>query len=581
MLDETNCAYKNEAERKKKMKRKHRGKVAFFILFFLLLFFNSVGYELNKTGNIEWTAGLIMKFLFIGIMGALVGDIGLFLLVDEDKRNRIREFIQKIISKDKDSKEKANKTRDGNKIVKIMEFMLTPWISFLLIIATWIPCYLAYYPGICSYDFQVQMEQIQNLFWIDHHPQMHTWLIYGFWSFGRNVLHNTNLGIALFSFIQMCVLAASFIYGIKVLTKHQFRIMKRMLLLLFAIFYPFHMFMGISMTKDVLFAAFFYFLLASIADVLLTGENQLRLKGIDVVIFLVMQPVIWFRNNARYSIFVFLLILLCAVIFSKKKKLYTRMLITCGSAVIVALIVLSATVRIFDIQQGDRKEMLSMPMQQLARTLYYHEGELDQETREFLSNVILDQAWNEYNPTISDPVKRHFYTKYIKDNAKEFIKVYVSLGLAYPGDYVNAALALDAGYLYIADDTCTTVNMNGNMGAGYVQTKWVDDFLAEMDITKQPILPGLHTTLEQFVSYNSFMNWPIIKYLLLPGIITWIYAFLGVFGWYKRKYRMLIPMVCIWAYLGTLFLGPVVQLRYIYPLIIVLPFMWMVSVKEY
>lgn len=558
------------------MKKRYRGKIAFFILFFLLIFFNTVGYELSKTGNIEWTIVLVMKFLAIGIIGALAGEFCCFWFLNEENRSKIREFIQDKFSKKNNQSKKCEK-----KSIKIMEFLLKPWVSFLLIIVTWTPSYLAYYPGICSYDFQVQMEQIQNLFWIDHHPQMHTWLIYGFWSLGKNVFHNTNLGIGLFSFIQMCILAASFIYGIKVLTKHHFGTMKRMLLLLFAIVYPFHMFMGISMTKDVLFAAFFYFLLASIVDVLLTGDNQLRWSGTEVVIFLTMLPVIWFRNNARYAIFVLLFILLCTAIFSKKKKLYTRILIACGSGTIVALIVLSITVNVFDIQQGDRKEMLSMPMQQLARTLYYHEEELDQDTREFLGNIILDQAWKEYNPTISDPVKRHIYTKYIKDNYREFIDVYISLGLAYPGDYVNATLALDAGYFYIGDETCTTVNMNdGQMGAGFVQTKWVDDFLAEMDITKQPILPGLHDSMEQFVSYNLFMNWPIVKYLLLPGIITWIYMFIGVLNWYKRKYKILIPMACIGAYLGTLLLGPVVQLRYIYPLIVVLPFIWMISCKK-
>jgi hypothetical protein len=64
----------------------------------------------------------------------------------------------------------------------------------------------------------------------------------------------------------------------------------------------------------------------------------------------------------------------------------------------------------------------------------------------------------------------------------------------------------------------------------------------------------------------------VVRFLVAPGIYLWCYFFMAIWLLLQKKYRDLLPFTWILGYYGTLILGPTVQLRYLYPLMVALPF---------
>nr|MDE6949933.1 hypothetical protein [Lachnospiraceae bacterium] len=70
-----------------------------------------------------------------------------------------------------------------------------------------------------------------------------------------------------------------------------------------------------------------------------------------------------------------------------------------------------------------------------------------------------------------------------------------------------------------------------------------------------------------------YLQIPLFKYLFVPGVWIWLYLLLA--GWYliNRRFAKCIPLALVFGYFLTLLLGPAVQLRYLYPVMAVFPFL--------
>lgn len=65
----------------------------------------------------------------------------------------------------------------------------------------------------------------------------------------------------------------------------------------------------------------------------------------------------------------------------------------------------------------------------------------------------------------------------------------------------------------------------------------------------------------------------------MPGIWLWLYLLLFGFLCIVRKGRLCLPLTLVLGYYLTLFLGPTVQLRYIYPVMAAYPFILLLYAK--
>lgn len=535
--------------------------IPFCLTGILFLFCFLTGHDLAVQGNIIWSVSYTLRTLCGCLFGGcLLGIIFCFLFALYDLRKEQSAAVSAFS-------------------IPNRKFFLC---SMVLIILAWLPTYLAYYPAICAYDTPIQIGQFMEGHYNDHHPLFHTLLLQGFMNLGKNVFGNVNTGIGLLALMQLLFLAFSFSYGILFLYKRCLKKAPLIFMQLLCMFYPFHWYMSVSITKDSVFTAFFLLSILILYELLELPESARNRWPKELCFFLSAIGCILFRNNGKYAFLVLIAALFFLVLFHRKKRLFWgRILLWSLGAFLTGSILLSAIFRISGAEQGDRREMLSLPIQQLARTMVYHGGigvlpeddaSMEEADKALINDFILDEGYRNYRPDISDPVKRHTNTYVVRYRIKDFISTYVNSFITYPGDYINAALAVNAGYLYPEDTSHAYVNVEeGRTGRGYTQTCW-DDAMESYGVYKASLWPGLFQRLEKWADENAYLNLPILKYLFVPGVWLWFYLLLTAWLMMKKQYRMCLPLTFLYGYYVTLFLGPTVQLRYIYPIMITFPF---------
>ena len=150
-------------------------------------------------------------------------------------------------------------------------------ITFVLILISWIPVFLAAFPGIYAYDAVTQTAE----FYADaglsgHHPIAHTALLWGLISLGRSLFGSYGAGMALYSIVQMIIMASIFAYVIYMLKKWNCPKVIRVCVLLFYMFVPVHSVLAISATKDVLFSGFFTLVVVFLADLCMDADSFMK-----------------------------------------------------------------------------------------------------------------------------------------------------------------------------------------------------------------------------------------------------------------------------------------------------------------
>lgn len=531
---------------------------AIFVLTgFLFVFCCVTGNELAAEENILWTAGCTLRILGVSLAGGWAAGT----------------VICKICYR------WAEKTDISTRIEEKAGGWKVFGISMVLNFAAWFPGFLAYYPAICAYDIPVQLEQILSGRYIDHHPIIHTLLLKGAMSLGKNVFGNVNMGIGCYGLFQMLVLSAAFAFGMFFLYRHGMRRIGMIVVQICCMLYPFHVYMSVSVTKDTLFSAFF------LVTVLALSELTEGHKACAPLFFAAGTGMILFRNNGKYAFLVLLVFLAAAFIFDKDKRSFRgKLFLLAAGTFLAGNLLLSGIFKATGAEQGDKREMLSIPIQQLARTMVYHggigvipedDGAMSEADRALINDFILDEAYRDYRPDFTDPVKSHTNTYVARYRAKDFLTTYVGLFLQFPGDYLNAALAVDAGYLYPGDVSHAYINAQEGAGAGggYVQTRWDEERLREAGIHKNSKWPSLLKHMEKWADDNAYLRLPLLKYLFVPGVWIWLYLLLAEWLLLNRNFGKCIPLTLVFGYFLTLLLGPTVQMRYLYPLMAAFPFL--------
>lgn len=560
----------------KKILPRRKGCILLCVLGCLFVFFAKTEKDLAAAGNILWTAGYIgSTLLWTVVLGCLLGSVGTWM---------VYRFLSPKQTVEAPGKKKTTGYAVFSAWLQNRSGVQIFFGSLLLLLLAWLPVYLAYYPGICAYDAPVQTGQIMEHYYFDHHPIVHTLFLQGMLWLGSHIFGSVNAGMALYTAVQMFLLAGSMAYGMLVLHRRKIAAGWQLAIQILGMFFPFHWYMSVSMTKDTVFSAFLLLQLVCLTDLLWEDRNSWRPGIRDLFYALGTVGMILFRNNGKYAMIVLLAFAFLMFCFGKKaRKLWGRLLVVSGAAVCVGLFVLSAVFSATHAEQGDRREMLSMPIQQLSRCMIYHggigvlaedDGTMDVADKALINDFILDEAYRDYDPGIADPVKRHTNTYVVRYRSGEFIRVYLHLLGNYQGDMINAALATNAGFLSPFDTTHADVNrVEGRAGLSYVQTRWEEDTLNGRGIYKDSKWPWLFDRLENWAENNSYLRIPVLKYLFVPGSYLWLYLALAAVLVIADRKRFCLPLAIVAGYYGTMLLGPTVQMRYVYPVMLALPYL--------
>lgn len=539
-----------EISEKRQRRRRCRYAAVTSLLFSLSMI---MGYQLQTygmtDGGVKGKTLILVRAVFLSIAVFPFGSL-------------LFEGIEKAASW-KPSAEKAAKWEPG----KVYS------ISALVIFLCLIPVWLAYYPIIMSYDFHRQINEAVKgfaFFW-PYQPIAHTWIIWVFLQLGYAV-GNIQTGMAFFAIFQMLVYSLVAAYACTFL----YRLVRRRWMaiagvLFFGVF-PYNSVMVLCTTKDVLFGTFFLLFVLLLAErfFFVRGEKQLVL---DILIALTGCLMVQFRNNCLYAVAVFGV--LWVIFAPRKEKLRVFLLcalLTAGGKV-TGIVIKQA----IGTQLGTAKvEMYSVPIQQFTRVGYYHRDSLDEETRQLLTTYVPEEYWQDYNPAISDSVKAMVGTTTFSStwegNLPQLFQDWFRLGLRFPNEYIDAFLQLTRGYWFPDDRSyaeCLGYGMEGRMGTIYTyNSSAISD---GEEITHESRFPWLEEQLEKIVSANAYYDWPVVSILFKSSFYFWGLFLVFAAFLYTEKEKQAVFCLFPLMYMGTMLLGPVVQLRYLFPAILTLP----------
>lgn len=440
------------------------------------------------------------------------------------------------------------------------------FISLAVIEACWIPVFLAFYPAVMSYDFNRQsQEALKGFIWFyDYQPLAHTFLIRQFLLLGIK-LGDLGLGMAWYSVFQSLILAYAISAGLVYVYKRS-GVKPVIFWILFFALLPFNPVLAISVTKDIIFSAFFVFVI-----ILAYKMNEGTAGPGAYVLFVLCGIVnILFRNNARYALLFLIPAFLITGKTLKKKILYasiTLVMIVCGICSKAMILKGMNGIR------GSRMEMYSVPIMQMFRVVHYQENNLTEEQSRILHKYIADESWGKYYPYISDGFKASVNADEWYGDQIVLLKDYLKIGMAYPNDYIDAFLVLTAGDWFIDDKThaeMLEVGDDSGLGLIYTFNGSKSEVLPE-GIESKEYVPKLHGIYCHILNGNSYYDWPVVSILFKPALYLWVLIYTLFAGIYRRNKKFIIVLAYPFFYMLTMLLGPCVNFRYVYPFIVATP----------
>lgn len=438
---------------------------------------------------------------------------------------------------------KQEKCKEENTIN--IKYFIVAWIGIFVL---WIPYLIKYYPGIMTTDSIMQTGQAIAYGLNSHHPMFHTLFIKLCLEIGSKI-KDYNLGVAIYSILQMLIMSGIFSYTVYYMKKRDVSKTIRIITLLFFALYPVFPMYAVTMWKDVLFGTLMLLYTINIVELVHDTESYTsswkRILGFIIITLLVML----LRNNGIYAI-----ILSAPIVLIVFRKYYKQIIIMFLIPIILYYCFNSFAYNVLKANKGNIAEALSVPMQQMARVAKYHKDELTEEQKNDIDEFIpVDKAAEVYDSKISDPVKNLFNSEKFKTDKIKFIKVWGSLFLDYPKEYIESFLYGSFGYWYPDVSNWIYATEIGENEFEIKQTK-------ELNQIK---------LLDECIKIR---NIPVVSMIFSVGFAFWIALTIIIYLIYIKKYKYIVcfaTMIALWI---TTLASPVYcEYRYVFSIFTCLP----------
>ena len=532
---------------------KKRKNVIVMLLSTLLSIFLIVGNSFKKKGSFEFITNhliihtvtfLILIFIFYKVISFL------FKKLDNIKWKESQEF---------------------NKIIKI--FNEHPFLfCFVIILICWLPYIISFYPAILSPD---PSYQIMQFFHIDnkystysilldpsviitnHHPVIHTLLLGSMVKIGT-LLGSVNIGLFLYSIIQILILSSTLSYTIVFLKNIKTPTKYLLLCLIIYALTPVFPFYSMSAVKDVIFGSLIILYIISIYQFM--NKKEITFKDM-LKELLLMILIILFRNNGFHVIllsFPFLLF------YKNKKQILMIFLLMLTFNITYNKVILPY----FKITPSSIREVLSIPFQQTARYVNEYDSELSGKDKKIINQILeYDTLATRYNPELADPVKNKFNRYYKSEDLKEYFKVWKKGLFKHPITYIEATVHNTYGYFYP------------------FKTNWYFYHKYDTRIVKK----GFDYHYNSLSSERNFLMIiatifpyiPVIGFLVNIGFNSWILLFMACYLIYQKKYKSLVVLLPSFVLLLVCVASPAnTYFRYALPNIFAMPLLFGIFLKD-
>ena len=448
----------------------------------------------------------------------------------------------------------------------------TPFNFFYIwaiIFLFWMPVFFALYPGAFVYDATEEYVEVISRQFTMHHPLLHVLALGGIVHLFEYIGAGANLGIAVYVLLQMLVMSAALSFVVRSL--QMWGVTKRyaFITVLFFSIFPLFPLYAVCTAKDGLFTVFLLVSIVSMGNIIRSTDAEQAPASTtsmsDMVIFLVSSTLMMMlRNNGLYAYTATALIIVIVFIVDRRHRSASSNHITARLLILMALsIVLSlGGTRILKLAtgatDGEHQEMLTVPIQQLARTYTYSPEAFTPDEEALLKAFIPEDYLTTYSPRISDVLKSGFDNQYYESHRALFYKLWLTIGTRRPLTYLNAHLGTAYGYIY--PDALNNVYKGNTMNTFTYTDSSYFGFETEPPGTRESMLPALEILIEKF-SLNLFQQkCPVLSMLFAPGFVFWVFLFVLV-GYVDRK--NLPMMLLVLMTFATVLFGPTTLVRYV------------------
>lgn len=522
--------------------RDRRRKIVAVVGGVLLAFSYVYGTYLHYINDLFMDAGQVL-FLLLVVAGVSITTVPLFSLLFEGMEKAGAWYADHRMS---ETEQKISK-----------KVFLKYWLGIL---GCYIPVFLAYWPVNFVYDAKYQLREVINNDYRIHHPLLHTWLMGATYNWGGEVFGSVSVGISFYTIIQMVICSMAFAYVLWYLYKQRVPKVLRVAGFLFFAVFPMNSILAISATKDVLFAAFyavFFVTLLRIAD-----NQESMTKGIMFLLVVSGVLMLLFRKNAVYALIVAIPFLVGVTLKKKRKIMLTAALV---ATIVLAHLSNEGLIQALQASGDDGlREASSIFVQSMARVADYRGEELAPELYEEMLLYWEDGFEEVYNPYISDPIKNAIDGNLLEANFINFLKLWVKIGLQFPGEYVESFLTNNIAYWYMGD-------LAHAMAAGDDISLYHMLIGTGEEIVKKNYCPPASMLLDSLFVYGKYRETPILACLFRPSTYLWLFLAFILYAIYKREYRSIMVYSLSVLYVGTCLFGPWGVLRYIYAIVVTVP----------
>ena len=418
-----------------------------------------------------------------------------------------------------------------------------------------IPVLLAEYPGFFVYDAQTEVIEVFTRVFTTHHPLMHVLVLGGIVSALHKITGSYNAGICIYILCQMLLMTAIFAYVIGLLHKMQVRRWIRVLVFMFYGLFPTIVMYTLCSSKDGLFSAFLLMLSVLLLQMRQNpGHFMQSKKNIAAIIFSATAMMLM-RNNGFYSYLVFVPIAFF-MLRKYRKKVFPFLLLP----LVLYLLISNTLTFALGAEGGEHQEMLTVPIQQLARTWQADPESFDETDKKVLYSYLSREGLGHYTPRISDILKTYFDNAQYDKDAASFWKLWLKMGKRNPATYLNAWFLTSYGYWYPG------AVINVYQGNKVFTFTYKDSSYFGYEVEAPGVRHSLIPAIDRFyrkLSIEKFQqNIPVVSLLFAPAFWFWVLAWYAGGQLQRRKKRSLFWMLPVFLTWLTVLLGPTYLVRY-------------------
>lgn len=449
-------------------------------------------------------------------------------------------------------------------------------ICFFIVAFFWVLTYLALFPGVYGtdapywyYEFSAKDVPISSQW-----SPFYCAIFYGLVKFGEGIFGSYNAGFGVFSFVQMSFVLFV-VYRILSFLDKRFSLTAVIMAAAFFAWIPTHVILSLTSAQDSVFAACFAMCMIHLSEMACdpNGYFAVRKNWVQMLLWLILLCMI--RNNGFYAV---LVMGVFVIGFMRRGRI--RMLAMVLLTMATVSICQGPVYNWLGIQKGTAlREMLSLPLQQMAYAYNYGYERLTEEEKKKMLQYISDEGWRSYEACISDHVKGSLDTEAVQNHMFEFWKLYAKIFFTVPDCYVAGAGMQTVGLWYP-----NKIYPDARTWHPYINYLCVtrNDF-TDFSVIRNSQLPMYEKILgmlygrgEYDTGYGGmlsmeFSHLPVVGILSKPGIYCWLLLYTFFYAVYRKwKEKFVVIGLEVGVFL-TILLSPVIIYRYCSPMIFSAP----------